>query len=89
MLGSWFAETGTLPLFEARCVIVLGYSLWRYQFLDFREYTPCRSVRCGIRTKFASGQPKPSDSEFGDIGAIGGWHDGGARYVAALGGDLV
>ena len=58
MLGSWFSETGTLPLFEARCVIVLGYSLWRYQFLDFREYTPCCSVRCGIRTKFPSGQPK-------------------------------
>ena len=31
----------------------------------------------------------PSDSGFGDLGAIGGWHDGGARYVAALGGDLV
>ena len=37
---------------------MLGYSLWRYQFFDFREYMPCRPVRCGIRTKFASGQTK-------------------------------
>ena len=72
---------------------MLGYLLWRYQFLNFREYTPCRAVP--FSSQWHSDEvceraaQKPSDSGFGDLGTTGGWHDGGARYVAALGGDLV
>ena len=73
-------------MFEARCAIVLGYSLWRYQFFDFREYTPFSSVRFGIWVRFASGSPKVSGSGFGDLDDIDRWYDDGVRRVAALAG---
>ena len=70
---------------------MLGYSLWRYQFLDFREYTPFCSVQFALAFGWGlrESSPKLSDSEFGDLGAIDGWHDDGVRRVAALGGDFV